>query len=129
MIKEKVYIFHYDFIHISCISDDDDWYGDFPVMLTKEDFDTMLSEYKKWYKSDEWHDSLKNDDDEYFLLHFCPVIHKKVRAALQQFAEQNWRKEVVDGLDQADIIMPDEIYHAVDPESSMDAQSDYFWNE
>lgn len=120
MIKE--YIFHYDFNHISDITDNDDWYGDFPVLLTEEEYNAMLETHKKWYKSEEWIEN-KEQDDEFFLHRYCPDVHKKVRAALNDYAIKNWRDEVVRELDQADFYMPDEIYYESDPEFYEDAQS------
>ena len=112
---EKEYLFHYDLIHLSFHLDD--WYGDFPVVLTTEEYDEMLDAHKQFYKSDKWHELRRFDnDDEYFLHNYCPSVHQKVRLALLEYAQKKWSKEVIQELDQAYFYLPDDIYYETDPE-------------
>jgi len=79
--------------------------------------------HKKFYKSEKWHELRRFDnDDEYFLLHCCPNIHKKVREALENFTRKLWQEEVVQQLDQTDLYLPDEIYDDTDPDFLNTAQ-------
>lgn len=118
---EKQYFFHYDLIHLQDYPED--WYGDFPVLLSDEEYNELLETFKQWKKTDEYNDPIKHDDDEYFLHQYCLNIHKKVRAGLKEFVEKHWGENAFKDLDQADIILPDEIYYDTDPDFFNDTQS------
>ncbi len=104
----KTYMFHYDLSYLP--SGPEDWYGDFPVELTDEEFEELVQAYIKWNQPEIQEKEHPDADDEHVMFLFCPLIRDKVRIALEKFALKKWNAQIVSELGQADFYIPDIIY-------------------
>ena len=63
-MKAKEYMFHVDLIHLETYYED--WYEEFPVLLTDEEFDELCNAQRKWMQTEEWINRHSDSDEEYF---------------------------------------------------------------
>lgn len=110
----KTYMFHYDLSFLP--SHPEDWYGDFPVELTDEEFEELVQANKIWCQPEIKNQFSDLDGDDPFMHDYCPQILEKAIQALKDFATKNWSTQIVKELDQANIEAPDEAYEAANPE-------------
>lgn len=112
-IKKKTYMFHYDLFFLP--SDPDDWYGDYPVELTDDEFEELVQAIKIWTQPEIRNSVSDLDGDDPFMYRYCPRILEKADKALKDYALKNWSEQIISELDQANIDAPDEAYIASDP--------------
>ena len=83
-MKAKEYMFHVDLIHLETYYED--WYEEFPVLLTDEEFDELCKAQREWMQTEEWINRHSDADEEYFIKKHCPNIYPKVKTSLEKFA-------------------------------------------
>lgn len=103
-MEEKDFYFDIDLIHLS--KPVENWFFTMPVRLTVEEIAALRKAEAEWKLTERWEQSRHNDgDDEWFIHHYCPKIHKKVRTAVKEYCMVHFDQSVVDELDQADIFI------------------------
>ena len=107
-MEEKIYMFHVDLIHLK--TDYEDWYEEFPVSLTDNEFHELCTAQNKWVRTDEWINRHCDADVEYFLKKYCPIIYTKVKASLEKFCIDKYGKQIVEELYNADIYIPEKVW-------------------
>lgn len=70
-IKKKTYMFHYDLFFLP--SDPDDWYGDYPVELTDDEFEELVQAIKIWTQPEIRNSVSDLDGDDSFMYRYCPT--------------------------------------------------------
>ena len=107
----RTYQFRIDTCHLSHEIDQmfDGWVP-INVELSDEEITETLNRLKEWHSSDVFKE--KQDvtivDDEYFLHHYVPAIHQKVRKALEGQAPSIWGEKIMPELYNVDIYLPKE---------------------
>lgn len=107
-METKVYLFSVDLIHLE--THYDDWYEEFPVLLTNEEFEELCKAQKKWMQTDEWKNRDSDADEEYFIKKYCPGIYPRVKTSLKDFAVSKYGEGIVKELYNADIYIPGEVW-------------------
>ncbi len=110
-----IYNFHLDIFRLGDAYYDDTW-EDFPVDLSDDEFQVLCDAYSKWKETDHYQKRDCLDDDEYYLFHYVPLLHKKFRALITKYVIENCGEKYLANADQIDIYIPEEIYYAVDGE-------------
>ena len=70
-IKKKTYMFHYDLFFLP--SDPDDWYGDYPVELTDDEFEELVHAIKIWTQPEIRNSVSDLDGDDPFMYRYGPT--------------------------------------------------------
>lgn len=103
-MEEKDFYFDIDLIHLSMPIEN--WFFTIPVRLTVDEIAALRKAEAEWKQTEEYKRSRHDDgDDEWFIHHYCPETHKKVRAAVKEYCMAHFDQDVVDELDQADIFI------------------------
>ena len=108
-MKAKEYMFHVDLIHLETYYED--WYEEFPVLLTGEEFDELCKAQRKWMQTEEWINRHSDADEEYFIKKHCPNIYPKVKTSLEKFARNKYGEGIIKELYNADIYIPEEVWY------------------
>lgn len=87
--------------------DNDDCFDHFEVEVEDNEYEFFLEKLKWWYENEsrEFHHKHVDADDEYFLLKYCPEIHKKIRAKLEEIAIEKWGEAIKKDLFNFDILI------------------------
>lgn len=104
----KEYMFIVDLIHLE--TEYEDWYEDFPVLLTDEEFDELCKAQKEWMQTEEWINRHCDADEEYFIKKHCPNIYPKVKTSLVKFARSKYGEGIIKELFNADIYVPKDVW-------------------
>ena len=107
-MKAKEYMFHVDLIHLETYYED--WYEEFPVLLTDEEFDELCKAQREWMQTEEWINRHSDADEEYFIKKHCPNIYSKVKTSLEKFALSKYGEGIIKELFNADIYIPEEVW-------------------
>ena len=107
-MKAKEYMFHVDLIHLETYYED--WYEEFTVLLTDEEFDELCKAQRKWMQTEEWINRHSDADEEYFIKKHCPNIYPKVKTSLEKFALSKYGEGIMKELFNADIYIPEEVW-------------------
>ena len=107
-METKEYMFTVDLIHLETYYED--WYEEFPVSLTNEEFEELCNAQKKWMQTDEWKNRHCDADEEYFKKKYCPDIYPKVKTSLKNFAISKYGEGIIKELFNADIYIPEVVW-------------------
>lgn len=93
--------------HVPLLYGDDDCYDSFKVEVSDEEYNVFLQKFKWWNENEraEFNKKHADADDEYFLLEHCPLIHKKIRAKLEEIAVAKWGETIKKDLFNFDIFI------------------------
>ena len=111
----KKYHFHFETFHLPSPYDDE-WFQNFEMELTDEQFDRLCKAHRKWIDNENFIGRDCLQDDEYFIHRDLQDIWELLRTRINELAINIWGEGIREHLDQIDMYIPEEAWEVNCPE-------------